>query len=37
MLADTGHANVPYELLFADAMPSWLYMIDLGATTVWER
>ncbi len=37
VLADAGHADVAYELLFADAMPSWLYMIDRGATTVWER
>ena len=37
MLADSGHAGVAYELLFTDTMPSWLYMIDRGATTVWER
>jgi len=36
-LADAGHAGLAYELLFADTMPSWLYMIDRGATTVWER
>ena len=37
MLADTGHLDVAYELLFADTIPSWLYMIDRGATTMWER
>jgi alpha-L-rhamnosidase len=37
VLADTGQLNVAYELLFTDTMPSWLYMIDRGATTVWER
>ncbi len=37
VLADTGHADIAYELLFSDTMPSWLYMIDRGATTVWER
>jgi len=37
VLADTGHADVAYELLFTDTIPSWLYMIDRGATTVWER
>ena len=37
VLADTGHADLAYELLFSDTMPSWLYMIDKGATTVWER
>jgi len=37
VLADTGHLEVAYELLLADTMPSWLHMIDQGATTVWER
>jgi alpha-L-rhamnosidase len=37
VLVDAGHADVAYELLFSDTMPSWLYMIDRGATTVWER
>jgi alpha-L-rhamnosidase len=37
VLAETGHLAVAYELLFTDTMPSWLYMIDRGATTVWER
>ena len=35
--ADTGHLDVAYELLFSDTEPSWLTMIDRGATTVWER
>ena len=37
VLADAGHGDVAYELLLTDTMPSWLYMIDRGATTVWER
>lgn len=37
MLADTGYVDVAYELLFTDTTPSWLYVIDRGATTVWER
>ncbi|MBO2448687.1 family 78 glycoside hydrolase catalytic domain [Actinomadura barringtoniae] len=37
VLADTGHADVAYELLFQDTPPSWLHMIDCGATTVWEH
>jgi alpha-L-rhamnosidase len=37
VLADTGHADVAYELLLQDTSPSWLAMIDRGATTVWER
>lgn len=26
-----------YQLLFNDDFPSWLYEVDMGATTVWER
>ena len=36
VLADHGHLDVAYELLFQDTEPSWLAMIDRGATTVWE-
>jgi alpha-L-rhamnosidase len=37
VLANTGNADVAYELLFQDTEPSWLGMVDRGATTVWER
>ncbi|MFZ9630060.1 MAG: family 78 glycoside hydrolase catalytic domain [Ilumatobacteraceae bacterium] len=37
VLADHGHLDVAYELLFQDSAPSWLYMIDHGATTIWEQ
>ena len=37
VLADTGHLDVAYELLRSDREPSWLTMVDRGATTVWER
>ena len=37
MLADTGHLDVAYELLLQDTEPSWLVMVDRGATTMWER
>ena len=36
-LADAGHVDVAYELLFQDTAPAWLPMIDQGATTVWEN
>jgi alpha-L-rhamnosidase len=36
VLADAGHADVAYELLFQRSAPSWLSMLDRGATTVWE-
>ncbi|GAA3389238.1 family 78 glycoside hydrolase catalytic domain [Cryptosporangium minutisporangium] len=37
VLADAGHLDVAYELLLQDTEPSWLVMIDRGATTVWEH
>lgn len=37
VLADHGHLDVAYELLFQDTEPSWLTMIDRGATTIWEQ
>jgi alpha-L-rhamnosidase len=37
VLADTGHLDVAYDLLFQDTEPGWLVMIDRGATTVWEQ
>ncbi|WP_350351284.1 family 78 glycoside hydrolase catalytic domain [Microbacterium sp. A8/3-1] len=36
VLADAGHADLAYELLFQRSAPSWLHMIDKGATTIWE-
>ena len=36
-LAKMGRADVAYRLLMAREMPSWGYMIDQGATTIWER
>jgi alpha-L-rhamnosidase len=36
VLADAGHEEVAYDLLFQDTAPSWLSMIDKGATTIWE-
>jgi alpha-L-rhamnosidase len=37
VLADAGYVDVAYELLLQGQMPGWMYMIDQGATTVWER
>jgi alpha-L-rhamnosidase len=36
VLADTGHLDVAYEVLFQDTPPSWLHMVERGATTIWE-
>jgi len=37
VLADAGYLDTAYALLLQDTEPSWLTMIDRGATTVWER
>lgn len=36
-LAENGHADLAYTLLLNEACPSWLYEVNQGATTVWER
>ncbi|HJY60903.1 MAG TPA: family 78 glycoside hydrolase catalytic domain [Streptosporangiaceae bacterium] len=36
VLAETGHLGLAYELLRQDTAPSWLTMVDRGATTMWE-
>lgn len=36
-LADHGHAGLAVDLLLREEMPSWLYMVERGATTVWEK
>ncbi|WP_457947751.1 family 78 glycoside hydrolase catalytic domain [Pseudarthrobacter sp. alpha12b] len=36
VLADNGELDLAYELLMQDSEPSWLTMVDRGATTVWE-
>ena len=36
-LTENGMADIAYELLYQRKNPSWLYSIDNGATTIWER
>ncbi|NUP14518.1 MAG: family 78 glycoside hydrolase catalytic domain [Streptomyces sp.] len=36
-LTDTGHLDVAYRLLQQTECPSWLYTVEMGATTIWER
>ena len=36
-LSATGHADAAFDLLFERECPSWMYMVDQGATTIWER
>lgn len=37
VLTSTGHNDVAYRLLEQRSFPSWLYTVDRGATTIWER
>jgi alpha-L-rhamnosidase len=36
VLCDHGYADVARALLWQTGMPSWLYEVDRGATTIWE-
>ena len=36
-LVENGMTDVAYTLLLQHKNPSWLYSVDQGATTVWER
>jgi alpha-L-rhamnosidase len=37
VLCANGQTSVAYRLLEQDGLPSWRYMVEHGATTVWER
>ena len=37
VLSENGYSDVAYRLLEQRSYPSWLYPIEHGATTVWER
>ena len=36
-LTEAGRPDVAYTLLLQHKNPSWLYSVDQGATTIWER
>ena len=36
-LSDSGQIELAYRLLESEQYPSWLYAVDQGATTIWER
>ena len=36
-LSDAGRSDEAYKLLLKEDYPSWLYCVNLGATTIWER
>jgi len=35
-LTDSGHADVAYQIATQPGYPSWGYMVNHGATTIWE-
>jgi alpha-L-rhamnosidase len=36
-LSDNGYSEQAYRLLENNRYPSWLYSVDQGATSIWER
>lgn len=37
LLADHGQAALAYDLLLQTNCPGWMYQVERGATTIWER
>ena len=37
VLSENGMEDLAYDFLFQEEFPSWLYCVNLGATTIWER
>lgn len=37
VLSEIGEESVAYDLLLSEEIPSWLYSVNNGATTIWER
>ena len=37
VLLDNGLTEIAYRMLLTEEFPGWLYAVNLGATTVWER
>src|SRR6185437_15970733 len=37
VLTEAGKADSAYALLLQDTFPSWLFSVNHGATTIWER
>lgn len=36
-LSKNGYAELAYTLLFREEYPSWLFSVNMGATTIWEH
>lgn len=37
VLADNDMTGLAYDFLLFEGFPGWLYAVNLGATTIWER
>ena len=37
VLCENGRSDIAYKLLFQTECPSWLYEVEQGATTIWEK
>ena len=37
MLVEAGETKLAYDVLLQEGCPGWMYQIDRGATTTWER
>ena len=37
LLSDLGYSETAYQILQQKTYPSWLYSVEQGATTIWER
>jgi alpha-L-rhamnosidase len=37
VLSENGYHDLAVKLLFQTQSPSWLYMVEKGATTIWEN
>lgn len=36
-LSENGYTDLAYTLLLQEAYPSWLFSVNMGATTMWEH
>ena len=37
VLLENGMTDIAYRMLLSEEFPGWLYAVNLGATTIWER
>lgn len=36
-LSENGYADIAYSLFLQEEYPSWLFSVNMGATTIWEH